>query len=192
MGSILATRAIAYASLGEAGEATRLASAADELSRCAHIRFSSRFARLLADLATERTASGEEPNALLQQAHRAGCVDPFVMSYRSHPALLGLLTERSRRTIALPAIEAADDRRLAKKVGLRLDEDADGKPRLTAREQEVQSLMRSGLTNAEIARRLVISPSTAKVHARNVLRKYGVRTRVELATAAADEDLRSR
>jgi DNA-binding CsgD family transcriptional regulator len=35
------------------------------------------------------------------------------------------------------------------------------------------------MTNAEIAGRLYISPSTAKVHVRHILRKLGARTRLQ-------------
>jgi DNA-binding CsgD family transcriptional regulator len=58
---------------------------------------------------------------------------------------------------------------------------------LTAREQEVLGLMLRGRSDADIAQRLVISDHTAKEHAKAVLRKMSVRTRVELqATLFAD------
>ena len=58
---------------------------------------------------------------------------------------------------------------------------------LTAREQEVLGLMLRGSSDADIASRLVVSAHTAKEHARSVLRKMDVRTRVELqATLFAD------
>jgi DNA-binding CsgD family transcriptional regulator len=51
---------------------------------------------------------------------------------------------------------------------------------LTAREQEVAA--RSGiLTNAELARRLYISPKTAAVHVSNILAKLGMTNRAEVA-----------
>ncbi len=56
---------------------------------------------------------------------------------------------------------------------------------LTAREREVLELMAAGLGNAEIARRLVISPKTAEHHAGRVLRKLGLRSRAEAAAALA-------
>ena len=62
---------------------------------------------------------------------------------------------------------------------------------LTPRQSEVLSLLRLGLTNREIASRLVIEEGTAKVHVRQVLKKLGVRSRTEaavLATRLARED----
>jgi DNA-binding CsgD family transcriptional regulator len=56
---------------------------------------------------------------------------------------------------------------------------------LTAREQEVFTLLGEGLTNAEIAQRLFITPKTAEHHVGRVLNKLGVRSRTEAATLAA-------
>jgi DNA-binding CsgD family transcriptional regulator/tetratricopeptide (TPR) repeat protein len=52
---------------------------------------------------------------------------------------------------------------------------------LTAREQEVAGLLATGLTNAELARRLYISPKTAAVHVSNILAKLGMTNRAEVA-----------
>jgi DNA-binding CsgD family transcriptional regulator len=56
-----------------------------------------------------------------------------------------------------------------------------GPAALTPREREVAVLIGDGLTNAELARRLYISPKTAAVHVSNILRKLGVASRTEVA-----------
>ena len=47
------------------------------------------------------------------------------------------------------------------------------RPGLTARQLEVLALLVEGLTNAEIAERLVVSPRTAEHHVAAVLAKLG-------------------
>lgn len=51
---------------------------------------------------------------------------------------------------------------------------------LTAREQEVLALMVEGLSNKEIAERLVLQPQTVKNYAHTVLQKLGLRSRFDV------------
>jgi len=52
---------------------------------------------------------------------------------------------------------------------------------LSNREQTVAKLVVYGLTNQQIARRIRCSPETVKFHLRNIFRKLGIASRVEIA-----------
>ena len=98
---------------------------------------------------------------------------------------------------ALPLLDALDARAVAARFRARLREaGVSSVPRgrsaatranpagLTARQLDVLALLADGLSNAEIAARLVISPKTADHHVSAVLAKLDVRSRGEAAAVA--------
>jgi DNA-binding CsgD family transcriptional regulator len=64
-----------------------------------------------------------------------------------------------------------------------------GPAALTPREREVVVLLAEGLTNAQLAERLYISPRTAAVHVSNILAKLEMGSRTEVATWAVRSGL---
>ena len=94
-------------------------------------------------------------------------------------------------TAALTALEAhgatraADDAAaLLRKLGAPARTGPKRRSTLTQREEEVLALVGHGLTNAEIAGRLYISPKTVEHHVGRVLSKLGLRSRSEAAAHA--------
>src|SRR5439155_6503403 len=62
-------------------------------------------------------------------------------------------------------------------------------PTLTPREQEVAALVAAGLTNREIAAKLMITAGTAGSHVEHILTKLGLRSRVQIAAWAVGRGL---
>jgi DNA-binding NarL/FixJ family response regulator len=72
---------------------------------------------------------------------------------------------------------------LARQAGVHLDQP------LSGREIQVLRLVAEGLTNADIAERLVISPTTVKSHVQNILQKLEVSDRTQAAVHAVRRGL---
>ena len=92
-------------------------------------------------------------------------------------------------------VAAVGDALLSPSVTRRLIADYARRPRLrratsaglqvlTEREREVMALVARGLSNDEIAERLVLSPLTAKTHVSRILAKLGARDRGQLVMLA--------
>jgi DNA-binding NarL/FixJ family response regulator len=96
-------------------------------------------------------------------------------------------------------VAAAGDALLSPSVTRRLIADYSRRPRprliskgldvLTDREREVMALVARGLSNEEIAARLVVSPLTAKTHVSRILAKLGARDRAQLVMLAYEHGL---
>jgi non-specific serine/threonine protein kinase len=67
----------------------------------------------------------------------------------------------------------------------------DSEELLTERESEIADLIAEGLTNREIAARLMISVRTAEAHAQHILTKLGFRSRVQVASWVASRSQES-
>ena len=64
----------------------------------------------------------------------------------------------------------------------------EGAEELTAREKQVLRLVATGISNQRIGDQLGITANTVKYHVANLLRKYGARTRAELASITHSHD----
>jgi DNA-binding NarL/FixJ family response regulator len=123
---------------------------------------------LRAGAALARSGDRETALALLGEAHRAAS------ALGARP----LAAEAADAIVALGApLESHIGRRAA------ADHEHGG---LSRRELEVVRLVASGLTNREIAERLVLSTRTVDMHVRSILSKLRCRTRTQAAARASD------
>jgi DNA-binding NarL/FixJ family response regulator len=106
------------------------------------------------------------PEQLVEAVRAAAAGDGLLAT----PVTRRVIAELARRSPAEPSRPAA------------LDE-------LTAREVEVLRLVARGLSNAEIAEELVITPGTAKTHVSRILMKLGLRDRVQAVVLAYETGL---
>ena len=109
-----------------------------------------------------------------------------VASYLPREASLGELADAldslaRGEAVCSPRIAAELLRRVAALAAVRPT--SDGAGALTAREREIVALIDEGLSNKEIARRLIIEVATVKNHVHNILEKLRVGTRGEAAAA---------
>ena len=154
------------------------------------------------ELPPPRTA----PHAAMLRRDWAAAADAFgeVGWNYDRALMLSLLEDEEPLLEAIEIARALGAEPLAHRVAVRLKDLGARVPQgprdttranpagLTARQLEVLALLAEGLTNAEIADRLVVSPRTAEHHVAAVLTKLGAPTRRDAARRAAELGLEAR
>jgi DNA-binding NarL/FixJ family response regulator len=122
------------------------------------------------------------------RAMRAGASGFLLKDVPREQLVAGVRVVARGESLLAPAIT----RRLVERF-VRLPEPGSGVPGdmagLTARELEVLRLVAAGLSNAEIAERLVLGEATVKTHVARVLGKLGLRDRVQAVVLAYETGL---
>jgi DNA-binding NarL/FixJ family response regulator len=152
---------------GEVSEADHLAPWQGQRQRPAWIVFVA-----TADEQTSREALAAGASAVLPRSADAAEIVAAIRALASgfivlQPPVLAALLDRRAMAVEPP------------------NGDADGNPRLTAREIEVLAAMADGASNKEIARRLDISFHTVKFHVAAILDKLEAESRTEAVVKAS-------
>jgi ATP/maltotriose-dependent transcriptional regulator MalT len=172
-GEYLATRALTLAAAGRIEESKRAAAA----SNCTS-------AGEVVVLSAAASAVGEPDEASCQtlfgSARMTGAWDPVVAAVRlSEPVAQIAAADPSLREELAALLARSGDLAVARRLGIRVRSTHAPHHVLSPRELEVIELLARGFRNKDVAKALVISESTTKVHVRHILEKLGVRTRAE-------------
>jgi DNA-binding NarL/FixJ family response regulator len=126
-----------------------------------------------------------EPEELLQ-AVRVVARGDALLSPSVTRSLIAAFTAKAAGPGPRPGAPAADGARPRAESGA-----PPGLATLTDREREVVALVAEGLSNEEIAARLVVSPLTAKTHVSRAMTKLAARDRAQLVVLAYTHGLAS-
>ncbi len=185
-GERFAHYALALACSGSSTAARRFADIARRTTSAVEARSFSFLAQAVAAIVDCRLDASEEAQRAFLVVTMTGHYDAFVTAYRSFPALLSHVGRNPQHRSALRNILrlSGDSLHLAGSSSIELTA-AQERSVLTPREHDVFLYLAQGLTNREIGQALYITVGTVKVHVRHILRKLGLRSRVEAALQAA-------
>ncbi|MFI6502993.1 ATP-binding protein [Nonomuraea typhae] len=198
-GYVLFLRALARWTLGD------LAGSVREARRAVRMKFALGDLLAVADCLELLAWQAAEQERMVRACWLLGAADRVWQQFAAPLAGAPLLLRHHDRAIALVGRSLGPERYAAifrQGAGLSLGDavelaelDVDAIPvqaprraameLLSPREREVAGLVEEGLTNREIAERLVISKRTADAHIEHILAKLGVSSRVEIAELVA-------
>ncbi len=118
-------------------------------------------------------------------ALRAGASGFLLKDVPAHQLAAGVRAASDGDTLLSPSIT----RRLIEQFAAPRTDPPDGLDELTPRELEVFRLIATGMSNAEIAAKLVVGETTIKTHVTRILMKLGVRDRVQAVVLAYETGL---
>lgn len=190
LGAYLATLAVIEAASGDADRAretsTRARQEANSIERDA--------CSLLAEAIAEDVDGNESAfrglaTGAARMCGRVEYLDGLVFACRVYPRVLEVAHDDKEALATVRAcLIQSRDHQLARKANIEIGpyDVEDPFAALTPREVEVLQLLSQGMTNIEIAKCLVITPGTAKVHVRHILEKLGVANRLQAVLRAQE------
>ena len=123
------------------------------------------------------------------EAVRAGASGYLLKDAELDEIVAGIRAAAAGRTAIDPQVAATLVAHVRQTATAGPEESPGPVPRLSERERDVLALIAEGCDNAEIGRRLFVSPSTVKNHVSSVLEKLGVDNRVQAAVYATRHGL---
>jgi DNA-binding NarL/FixJ family response regulator len=158
-------------------EALAAVTTADKMTAAVEVKV---LAQAVRAVVAAQDGASSEGRAMFSLADRFGVWDPVVAALRASEQLRDALTDVEEIQPRLETLyQRSNDLALARRAGFRTRSSDSPKQLLSPRELEVLELLARGFRNREIAKALVISDSTTKVHVRHILEKLGVRTRTQ-------------
>ncbi len=177
------TKARLLLAKGQKAEAAEVLAKTYEMASCSGWGYGALVTQILQGLAAKSPDVGL---AYLTEALHTGRREGFIRSFTDAGAGISpMLQEAARRDIE---IEYVGQILAALRVDKRNQPQNLVEP-LSEREIEVLRLVTAGLSNREIALKLVISPGTAKTHIHHLCGKLGARNRTEAAMKAKELQL---
>jgi DNA-binding NarL/FixJ family response regulator len=172
-----ATQALCLAVVNEPAEALAAVTAAEKMTAAVEVKVLGQAVR---GVIAAHEGRPEEGATMFALAGRYGVWDPVVAALRACEQLRDLLNDVGEIRPQLEGLyQRSNDLAFARRAGFRTRSSDSPRQVLSPREMEVLELLARGFRNRDVARALVISDSTTKVHVRHILEKLGVRTRTE-------------
>jgi DNA-binding CsgD family transcriptional regulator len=120
---------------------------------------------------------------------RASATEDLAEALSSRDRGASLIEYERARTIYDQAGAIRDANRVRRRRRQKVDRPVSGWASLTSTEQRVALVVAEGLTNAQVGARLFLSRHTVDFHLRQVFRKLGINSRVELVRVVMADDV---